>query len=319
MPQGVRNLILEYFGDPSRPENSPQVFRTILAAWRSEAAFSYFKPQIPEDLPLDKCAEKARAIFLEVFYLHEVNPLYRTPGFEEVALLFERMSCFQAVCEMMKFAEPKAISSFLSFFGRLSLDNQKADEFLRGTTIGGDAHSAMEVCRNWMMKNLQELSKMERLNLSFEDVTGTNPNTLSIFPVEVTWLKGLKILDIRASYIRRLPDEIENLSELTELIANGNSLLHQLPATIKNLKKLKTINLQFCPRLQGLPKEIGELPALKLLDSRFSFSSGQQKEMGIVAQAPKRKAWYSQEMVQQAPLLPDFLEKLRKRGCKVLI
>ncbi|XP_056162303.1 putative disease resistance protein RGA1 [Syzygium oleosum] len=78
--------------------------------------------------------------------------------------------------------------------------------------------------------------------------------------------KRLRILDMHATNVRKVPRSICKLKHLTYLDLSHNSALKRLPNSIKRLQNLQTLNLSHCIALEELPSEIRKLVNLWNLD-----------------------------------------------------
>ncbi|XP_056161613.1 putative disease resistance protein RGA1 [Syzygium oleosum] len=79
--------------------------------------------------------------------------------------------------------------------------------------------------------------------------------------------KRLRILDMHATNVRKVPRSICKLKHLTYLDLSHNSALKRLPNSIKRLQNLQTLNLSHCIALEELPMPhgLGQLSSLHKL------------------------------------------------------
>jgi hypothetical protein len=81
-------------------------------------------------------------------------------------------------------------------------------------------------------------------------------------------LKSIKVLSLSNNFIKKLPDEIGNLTSLEHLIIEKCDLT-SLPESIGKLTKIKNINLHQT-NLSSLPESFGSLVNLKVLNLSFN-------------------------------------------------
>ncbi|KAI3443187.1 uncharacterized protein J3R85_000092 [Psidium guajava] len=78
--------------------------------------------------------------------------------------------------------------------------------------------------------------------------------------------KRLRILDLHAKNIKKVPRSICKLEHLTYLDVSQNRSLKRLPESITKLQNLQTLNLSKCFSLEELPRDIKKLVSLRNLD-----------------------------------------------------
>ncbi|KAF7852284.1 hypothetical protein BT93_L4578 [Corymbia citriodora subsp. variegata] len=78
--------------------------------------------------------------------------------------------------------------------------------------------------------------------------------------------KSLRILDLHATNLKKVPKSICKLKHLTYLDLSCNHTLKRLPNSITGLQYLQTLNLYRCCALEELPKGIRKLVNLRNLD-----------------------------------------------------
>ncbi|KAF8038061.1 hypothetical protein BT93_B0805 [Corymbia citriodora subsp. variegata] len=78
--------------------------------------------------------------------------------------------------------------------------------------------------------------------------------------------KRLRILDMHATYVEKVPRSICMLKHLTYLDLSYNNALKRLPNSITRLQNLQTLNLSWCDNLEELPRGIRKLVNLRNLD-----------------------------------------------------
>jgi Leucine-rich repeat (LRR) protein len=155
---------------------------------------------------------------------------------------------------------------FITVAGYTELKNQVAQEndkslmtiwpFInKQLKITGSFKSANEI-RAWLA-DLTYKKEVDRITTLRLDKLG-----LKNFPVELTWLSGLKALYLQENQLRTLPEEIGNLKLLEGLIVSDNKLI-RLPKTIGNLSKLRCLDLRGNQFIK-LPKSLDNLSGLQL-------------------------------------------------------
>ncbi|XP_048136059.1 putative disease resistance protein RGA4 [Rhodamnia argentea] len=77
--------------------------------------------------------------------------------------------------------------------------------------------------------------------------------------------KSLRILDVYATNVKKVPRSICKLKHLTYLDCSHNSALKRLPDSITRLQNLQTLNLYGCSALEELPRGIRELVSFRNL------------------------------------------------------
>ncbi|XP_039162434.1 putative disease resistance protein RGA4 isoform X2 [Eucalyptus grandis] len=78
--------------------------------------------------------------------------------------------------------------------------------------------------------------------------------------------KRLRILDLHATTVKKVPRSICELKYLTYLDLSYNKTLRRLPNSITRLQSLQTLNLYCCHALEKLPSDIKKLVNLRNLD-----------------------------------------------------
>ncbi|KAL3749334.1 hypothetical protein ACJRO7_010442 [Eucalyptus globulus] len=78
--------------------------------------------------------------------------------------------------------------------------------------------------------------------------------------------KRLRILDLHATKVEKVPRSIYKLKYLTYLGLSYNRTLKRLPNSITKLQSLQTLNLRDCDALEELPSDIKKLVSLRNLD-----------------------------------------------------
>ncbi|XP_056161598.1 putative disease resistance protein RGA3 [Syzygium oleosum] len=84
--------------------------------------------------------------------------------------------------------------------------------------------------------------------------------------------KRLRILDLHAAIVKKVPITICKLKHLTYLDLSHNNELKRLPNSITRLQNLQTLNLQGCFALEELPRDIRKLINLRNLDIDYCYS-----------------------------------------------
>ncbi|KAJ0837134.1 putative TIR domain, P-loop containing nucleoside triphosphate hydrolase [Helianthus annuus] len=88
---------------------------------------------------------------------------------------------------------------------------------------------------------------------------------LKSLPGSICRLQHLTSLNLFASGIEELPEDLGQLECLEELHLNDTKVKH-LPGSICMLKHLKTLSLHHCQLLEKLPEDVGQLESLEKLD-----------------------------------------------------
>ncbi|XP_039163098.1 putative disease resistance protein RGA4 [Eucalyptus grandis] len=83
--------------------------------------------------------------------------------------------------------------------------------------------------------------------------------------------KRLRILDLHATKVEKVPRSICELKYLTYLDLSYNQTLRRLPNSITKLQSLQTLNLRNCDALEELPSDLKKLVCLRNLDIRHCF------------------------------------------------
>ncbi|XP_010066297.2 putative disease resistance protein RGA4 [Eucalyptus grandis] len=81
--------------------------------------------------------------------------------------------------------------------------------------------------------------------------------------------KSLRILDLHATNVKKMPRSICKLKYLTYLDLSYNDALKRLPNSITRLQNLQTLNLSGCISLEELPRGVKKLVSLRNLDLDF--------------------------------------------------
>ncbi|MFX1479831.1 MAG: leucine-rich repeat domain-containing protein [Promethearchaeota archaeon] len=108
----------------------------------------------------------------------------------------------------------------------------------------------------------EEAIKIENRKVVKLDLSGVHLE-LEEFPRAILKLKNLAILYIGSNYIKEIPEEINNLNLLKELVLDSNEISY-IPDSIFKLTSLERLEING-NKIQALPKEIGNLKNLKTL------------------------------------------------------
>ncbi len=106
-------------------------------------------------------------------------------------------------------------------------------------------------------EELRELTHLERLNLSGNQLT-------QIPPEELGQLSNLQHLDLHKNQLTHIPAELGQLSNLQHLDLHKNQLTH-IPAELGQLSNLQHLDL-YENQLTQIPPELGQLTSLQNLD-----------------------------------------------------
>ncbi|MFI5333866.1 MAG: leucine-rich repeat domain-containing protein [Chlamydiales bacterium] len=306
----VYGLVVAYTGDPTLSEEVTHQ-RAVLNGFLASRRFSHM--HIPCNLPLDRTRECLKELFCEVVdlaNLDEVKPCLTN-------LAEKNLTVYGKIRLILESAKPYITYSFLYLFHYISSHNDAAKKFLNRWKVEQFPLMKADLCRDWMRQNPEELKKFKNLDLATESRLKSSPTrVMTLIPHEIAWLTELTSINLSAHPIFTLPKEIENLQKLERITLNG-TVFKRLPEVLGKLKTVEKLEMQFCHRLEGIPEMIGDLPNLKILDLRFC--EGLCELLGITFPEPKKPHFYSLKKVEQPPILPPFLEQLRKRGCDIKI
>ena len=118
-------------------------------------------------------------------------------------------------------------------------------------------------------KELGNLSELERLNLSFNQLTGEIPS-------ELGHLSKLQSLLLYVNQLTgQIPSELGNLSMLETLYLSSNQLTGAIPRELGDLTKLVQLTLRSNELTGTIPREMGNLSELELLNLSVNQLTGQ--------------------------------------------
>ncbi|PIA45151.1 hypothetical protein AQUCO_01700591v1 [Aquilegia coerulea] len=112
-------------------------------------------------------------------------------------------------------------------------------------------------------KSLCKLNKSLRTHFLHTDKSSINPPPLHM---NFSKLKYLRVLKLRETGVRQVPNSIGGMKCLRYLNLSGNYSLGFLPDSICSLINLQTLNLDGCQNLTRLPKHMRKLRSLRHLD-----------------------------------------------------
>ena len=106
--------------------------------------------------------------------------------------------------------------------------------------------------------NLEELNKVNAFIFKRMPRLGDNDNFLDYGGITPSIFELTRLTHLNLSYqaIKSIPNQIENLKNLEELLLNNCILLESISAKLSNLKQLKTLSLIECISLKTPPPEI---------------------------------------------------------------
>lgn len=202
-----------------------------------------------------------------------------------------------------------------------------------------------------------DLLPKELIDFKFLKKLKINKFHNSTLPDWIGSIKNLDYLGVKHSDIESIPDSIQNLKKLRELWLYGNKKLECLPDAIgelsnlrhlnfshsnvktipenfENLKNLQELYLAFS-KVDTIPNGIAKLTKLKELSGSFktipeSFGNLVNLEKlisGVIRNLPKSFLCLAKlkdgdiiiDPVQELePVMIDFLEKLKVKGCRVV-
>ncbi|GAB2230711.1 hypothetical protein Drorol1_Dr00014994 [Drosera rotundifolia] len=94
----------------------------------------------------------------------------------------------------------------------------------------------------------------------------SNPSLTSISRRFFLLMDGLCVLDLSSTGIKKLPDSVSNLKNLTALLLRSCDSLNYVPP-VSMLGKLREMDVSYCRKLRDLPHGMEGLLNLKVLDS----------------------------------------------------
>ena len=112
-------------------------------------------------------------------------------------------------------------------------------------------------------KNYEHFLKDSKYFIGLLWIEGSNID-ISTFPIEVTEIETLKVLDLSYNYITVIPDEINKLKNLTSLKLGDNEI-RTIPFKIGELTELERLEV-FRNKITRLPSSISKLKKLTVLD-----------------------------------------------------
>ncbi|KAK1385895.1 leucine-rich repeat receptor-like serine/threonine-protein kinase BAM3 [Heracleum sosnowskyi] len=183
------------------------------------------------------------------------------------------------------------------------------DNYLNGSIPKGFIYlpqlNLVELQNNYLSGTLSENgnsstspSKMEQLNLSNNQLSGSLPASFSNFsslqilqldenkftgpiPSSFGELQQLSKLDIKLNSLSsEIPPEIGNCIHLTYLDLSQNNLSGPIPPQVSNIRILNYLNLSKNQLSETIPKSIGSMKSLTTADFSFNNFSGKLPELG---------------------------------------
>ena len=112
-------------------------------------------------------------------------------------------------------------------------------------------------------KNYEHFLKDSKYFIGLLWIEGSNLD-ISTFPIEVTEIETLKVLDLSYNYITVIPDEINKLKKLTSLKLGDNEI-RTIPFKIGELTELERLEV-FRNKITRLPSSMSKLKKLTVLD-----------------------------------------------------
>lgn len=107
--------------------------------------------------------------------------------------------------------------------------------------------------------DIGHLECLEKLNLSF--------SRIKHLPDSFCMLKHLKTLNLSSCWsLEKLPDNLERLECLQNLILTECTRIRYIPDNICELRKLKYLSVLGCIQIEELPMQIGFLECLEVLN-----------------------------------------------------
>ncbi|KAG0606661.1 hypothetical protein M758_9G158500 [Ceratodon purpureus] len=93
-------------------------------------------------------------------------------------------------------------------------------------------------------------------------------------------LKKLKVLEVRSTRLKGLPEDFSDLCNLVKVDFSNCKKLVGLPESFGNLSKLEKLNLRSCQLVQSLPASFCKLTKLKSFNVRYSALEGLPDDFG---------------------------------------
>ncbi|KAK3440974.1 hypothetical protein EUGRSUZ_B01234 [Eucalyptus grandis] len=149
-----------------------------------------------------------------------------------------------------------------NFFQDLKKDPYTKEETCKMHDLMHDL--ACSVARNkcWVARDdINQINERTR-HISY----GLTFNLMGELPISRLKPSRLRILDLQATEVEKVPRSIYKLKYLTYLDLSYNRTLKRLPNSITKLQSLQTLNLNFCDALEELPNDIRKLVGLRNLD-----------------------------------------------------
>ncbi|XP_048136105.1 putative disease resistance protein RGA4 isoform X2 [Rhodamnia argentea] len=131
----------------------------------------------------------------------------------------------------------------------------------------------VSTARYWEMKEREVMSEADLCQLiqNFEKlrIMDLQATVVEKVPRSICKLKQLTYLDLSHNVtLKRLPNSITRLQNLQTLNLYGCGSLEELPRGIKKLVSLRNLNIDFCSNLSYMPRGLGQLTSLHML-TRF--------------------------------------------------
>lgn len=158
---------------------------------------------------------------------------------------------------------------------------------------------------NWLEEEEEEkvsrlLEKLNNVRTILFPWTNVGPMSESFIVPCVLRFKCIRVLVLRESNFKTLPDSIGDLKHLRYLDLSFNLLIQRLPNSISKLHHLQILSLMECKSLEELPRNVG-----KMMSLRHLLVTTQQMTFPLKEREGQRR-WF------------NSLRILRISGCKTL-
>ncbi|MEN8219751.1 MAG: Calx-beta domain-containing protein, partial [Pseudomonadota bacterium] len=220
-------------------------------------------------------------------------------------------------CKKVTSIPKKECQALVAFYDNTDGDNWENSEgwfetntpcSWNGVTCSGEHVSELSLPGNELTgkfpKKLNKLNKLEKLDLSYNSLTGKIP--------DLGKMKNLTELALDHNELEgEIPKQLGNLKNLTGLALSVNILDGKIPKELSNLKKLEWLLLDHNMLDSNIPKELGDLTNLKRLDLDYNhFTESIPDELGKLTKL-KRLSLANNQLTGSIPKALGNLEELK--------